>query len=404
MLGKKQNRWYVETLFNHDSTDEWQAKTLEQNGQEIWTGNSPLIMLSPGMCKAEDLRKLAADGRLNDEFVNIVPVLGDHEDVKEYLLPTFVMELVREARYEDLDTWAAKIPKQAKRWAFGIHESGHWMAVRIDWVQRLIQHYDPMRQGATARSRLTLKSAWRLEKFDGPFQAKDDSVNCGVYVTWVLRHWIRGNDLDAASLTCPFAFKMEILRLLRTSPTIAKLPSVGEDDVFTDSFCSEVPKENMHTAIHYKGEDLRSDRRERHSACLSLPRPLIHAGQVGEVILGLGSGDIESVVAQRLLNDSEAPGEAGTHTQHATRRNASVPSCDVTSAGAAEVGDVRAPFPLNLPEGSVDGLGAYALDGAPRFAGDPESVPLTPFLEELSTVDWVNFLERVDWDQFVDIS
>ncbi|KAK4551500.1 hypothetical protein LTR86_011141 [Recurvomyces mirabilis] len=125
------------------------------------------------------------------------------------------------------------------------------MAVRIHWVQRLIQHYDPMYQGATARSRLTLKhverwarhcdggqSVWRLEKFDGPFQAKDDYVNCGVYVTWVLRHWIRGNDLVAASLTCPLAFKMEILRLLRTSPTIAKLPSVGEDDGSTDSICS----------------------------------------------------------------------------------------------------------------------------------------------------------------------
>ncbi|KAK4551501.1 hypothetical protein LTR86_011142 [Recurvomyces mirabilis] len=99
----------LETLFNHKYDDESQAKALEQNGQEIWTG-----MLSPGMCKAEDTRKLATDGRLNDEIVNIVHVLGDHEDVKEYLLPTFVMELVREARYKDLDTWAAKTPKQAK--------------------------------------------------------------------------------------------------------------------------------------------------------------------------------------------------------------------------------------------------------------------------------------------------
>ncbi|KAK6442637.1 hypothetical protein LTR95_001116 [Oleoguttula sp. CCFEE 5521] len=588
------------------------AKTLEQNGQEIWTGDAPLIMLSPGMCKAEDLRKLATDGRLNDEFVNIVPLLGDHEDVKEYLLPTFVMELVREARYKDLDTWAAKIPKQAKRWAFGVHESGHWMAVRIDWVQRLIQHYDPMHQGATARSRLTLKhverwarhrdggqSVWRLEKFDGPFQAKDDYVNCGVYVTWVLRHWIRGNDLDAASLTCPLAFKMEILRLLRTSPTIAKLPSVGEDDGSTDSICSDddattsahvrpsgkvpehvnagqasedgrtaeqrqdcrevlletsqhiedatraasvkfpldrivscspghpyveqdptqrgtvvaasenvangaavspamptqevssnmglrsiqasqplclgdtspshprsprkpgrdidadgsssrssplstglkvsentsvtcddlqpprasldkpklpidadvtesvskyVLEENMHTSIHEKGETLRNQRRERHSARVSPPRPSLYAGRGGEVLLGMGCGNIESVVEWRLPNDSAAPREAGTHTQHATRRDASVPPRYVTSAGATEAGDVQAPFPLNLPQDSVDGLRAPVLDGAPRFAGDPESVPLTPFLDELGTVDWVNFLERVDWDQFVDIS
>ncbi|KAK0949983.1 hypothetical protein LTS01_025699, partial [Friedmanniomyces endolithicus] len=228
------------------------AETLEQEGKEIWTGNQPSIVMSPGICTPRDLRILATDGRLNDELLNTVPVLGDCEDVCGYLLPTFVMQLVRQARYKDLDGWTTKIPKQAKRWVFGVHESDHWMAIRIDWTERLIQHYDPLHQSATARSRLTLQhverwaihqcgggSVWRLENFAGPLQAKDDYVNCGVYVTWVLRHWIRGDDGGAASLVSPLAFKMEILRLLRMSLTTPVLPPVGEDDARSDSTCSD---------------------------------------------------------------------------------------------------------------------------------------------------------------------
>ncbi|TKA26531.1 hypothetical protein B0A54_17517 [Friedmanniomyces endolithicus] len=133
------------------------AETLEQEGKEIWTGHQPSIVMSPGICTPRDLRILATDGRLNDELLNTVPVLGDCEDVCGYLLPTFVMPLVRQARYKDLDNWTTKIPKQAKRWVFGVHESDHWMAIRIDWTERLIQHYDPLHQSATARSRLTLQ-------------------------------------------------------------------------------------------------------------------------------------------------------------------------------------------------------------------------------------------------------
>ena len=156
-MGLKYNRWYVNEFIDHKFADQPQAETLEREGKVIWTGNQPSIMLSAGICAPQDLRLLATDGRLNDDFLNIVPVLGDCKDVDEYLLPTFVMDHVRRARYKKLETWAAKIPKQAERSVFGIHESDHWMAVRIDWAERLIQHYDPMPQGATARSRLTLK-------------------------------------------------------------------------------------------------------------------------------------------------------------------------------------------------------------------------------------------------------
>lgn len=63
-------------------------------------------------------------------------------------------------------------------------------------------------------------------------------MNCGVYVTWVLRHWLRGDDQSAARLTTPLAFKLEILQLLRLSPTIPVLPPVGGDDACSDSSCS----------------------------------------------------------------------------------------------------------------------------------------------------------------------
>ncbi|KAK0822414.1 hypothetical protein LTR73_009307, partial [Friedmanniomyces endolithicus] len=37
------------------------AETLEQEGKEIWTGNQPSIVMSPGICTPRDLRILATD-------------------------------------------------------------------------------------------------------------------------------------------------------------------------------------------------------------------------------------------------------------------------------------------------------------------------------------------------------
>ncbi|TKA74654.1 hypothetical protein B0A55_07959 [Friedmanniomyces simplex] len=133
------------------------ADELENQSQEIWTGAHPLIMLSAGFCKPRDLRLLASDGRLTDEILNTIPVLGDCKDTDGYLLPTFVAQLIREGRFKDLDRWTMGVPKQSKPWVFGLHESDHWMAVRIDWTGRLIHHYDPMHQKLTGRSRRILK-------------------------------------------------------------------------------------------------------------------------------------------------------------------------------------------------------------------------------------------------------
>ncbi|KAK3076087.1 hypothetical protein LTR53_000027 [Teratosphaeriaceae sp. CCFEE 6253] len=92
------------------------ADELEKEGQDIWTGANPLIMLTAGFCKQRDLRRLATDGRLTDELLDTVPVLGDCKDTHGYLLPTFVRRLIKEARFKDLDRWTMAVPKQPSTW------------------------------------------------------------------------------------------------------------------------------------------------------------------------------------------------------------------------------------------------------------------------------------------------
>ncbi|KAK3065775.1 hypothetical protein LTR53_018050 [Teratosphaeriaceae sp. CCFEE 6253] len=89
--------------------------------------------------------------------------------------------------------------------------------------RRILQHVEKW-----AKHRCGEQTSWRLEPFPGPVQAANDAVNCGVYATWVLRHWVRSDDPSAANLTSPLAFLTEILRLLRLSPRVSLLPSVGE--------------------------------------------------------------------------------------------------------------------------------------------------------------------------------
>ncbi|KAK5703540.1 hypothetical protein LTR17_022019 [Elasticomyces elasticus] len=90
------------------------AEELEREGRDIWTGARPSIMLTAGICKPRDLRLLATDGRLTDEFLNTIPVLGDCKDTDGYILPTFVVQLINEARFKDLDRWTTAVPKQSK--------------------------------------------------------------------------------------------------------------------------------------------------------------------------------------------------------------------------------------------------------------------------------------------------
>jgi len=155
----KQNHLYVDAPSDFRFADRAQADTLERKGEQIWTGDQPLVTMNPGICKPHDLRQLAADGRLNDEFINLVPVLGECKNTGGFLLPTFVMRHIVDAGFKRLDLWTAKIPKQSKRWVFGVHESNHWSAVRVGWKERVIQHYDPMHQKPSARRILKVSTA-----------------------------------------------------------------------------------------------------------------------------------------------------------------------------------------------------------------------------------------------------
>ncbi|KAK1088984.1 hypothetical protein LTR33_000282 [Friedmanniomyces endolithicus] len=186
------------------------AEELEREGQEIWAGEHPSIMLSSGFCKPRDLRILATDGRLTDKFLNTVPVLGQCKDTDRYLLPTFIVRLINDARYKDLDRWTTSIPKQSKH---------RQMLERVEkW----------------AKHRYGEQTVWRLDSFPGPVQAVNDHVNCGAYVTWVLRRWVRGEDPSPTGLTHPLAFTVEILKWLRLCSRVPVLPSVDEDKALSD--------------------------------------------------------------------------------------------------------------------------------------------------------------------------
>ncbi|KAK0246793.1 hypothetical protein LTS09_018069 [Friedmanniomyces endolithicus] len=63
----------------------------KREDQDFWTGKHPTIMLTAGICKLRDLRLLATDGSLIDEFLNTIQVLADCKDTDGYLLPTFVV-------------------------------------------------------------------------------------------------------------------------------------------------------------------------------------------------------------------------------------------------------------------------------------------------------------------------
>jgi len=41
-------------------------------------------------------------------------VLDDRKDTDGYLLPTFVVRLIKEAQFKDLDRWTTAVPKHSK--------------------------------------------------------------------------------------------------------------------------------------------------------------------------------------------------------------------------------------------------------------------------------------------------
>lgn len=76
---------------------------------------------------------------------------------------------------------------------------------------------------------------WRTQGFLGPSQAKNDNKNCGVYVAWVLRQWLRGEEQRAGALLDPLAFMWDVARMLRESPRVDSMPDVGEGEICSDT-------------------------------------------------------------------------------------------------------------------------------------------------------------------------
>lgn len=73
-------------------------------------------------------------------------------DVHAYLLPSFIYTHVRKANFEILDRWVKRIPRNGCRWAFGICQGSHWIAVKIDWEIGSIQCYDPKQKTLSKRA------------------------------------------------------------------------------------------------------------------------------------------------------------------------------------------------------------------------------------------------------------
>ena len=60
-------------------------------------------------------------------------------------MPTYLRNHLIHKRYENMEAWV-KMPsaQKASRWVFGYwHGTSHWLGVKIDWVEKSVQVYDP---------------------------------------------------------------------------------------------------------------------------------------------------------------------------------------------------------------------------------------------------------------------
>lgn len=135
-----------------------QAAALESKQQVICTDEKPSISVNRGIWDPQSLRKLATKGEYNDEFVDGVPLLDVVERAGAYLFMSAVYDNIVSRRYHCLESWLKTAdPEKTRVWVFGICESDHWTAVKIDWTSRTIHTYDPMGNGMSARARRNSK-------------------------------------------------------------------------------------------------------------------------------------------------------------------------------------------------------------------------------------------------------
>ncbi|KAK3618839.1 hypothetical protein LTR56_024391 [Elasticomyces elasticus] len=96
------------------TTDTTQGRRAREGGPGHLDRGSTVNHVAAAICKPRDLRLLDTDGRSTDEFFNTIPVPGDFKDTGGSLLSTFVVQLIREARFKDLDHWTATVPNKSK--------------------------------------------------------------------------------------------------------------------------------------------------------------------------------------------------------------------------------------------------------------------------------------------------
>ncbi|KAK0860550.1 hypothetical protein LTR87_017270 [Friedmanniomyces endolithicus] len=415
------------------------AHELDDRCQIIWSGEHPWVALNPGICGSRSLRLLASDGRLTDELVDTVPLLGVGSHNHAYLLPSAVYTNISERRWKALDRWKIR---PGERWIFGIQETNHWMAVKIDWKDRLIQSYDPMERTLSRRGKRILGSMkrvkkwtehlrgaggpWVLGSFHGPQQHADDVQNCGFYVAWVLRAWIQGHPAGEDTLEDLLGFRQEVFRLLQDAPRAPALPMVdnsdsessasGRDEKKGDAPASRGWKTSAHHADarptrsdgsgdhrttsgpsrlrHAREEDgddaLNSISREDPSA--DLPNELSGSPETVNAVEPLASGGSRSPsvcieqqsgsIDTRRFEPPDARGQFASTEDHTVFESGS----GVTGQHFAAAGNGDANVQMQPPCQTSD-----VKDTASEF-------PLTPFLREANEMGWDKYIEEFDWD------
>ena len=135
-----------------------QATALESKQQVICIDEKPAISVNQGIWNPRSFRQLATMGEYSDEFVNSVPLLDPVERAGAYLFMSAMYKNIAARRYHCLERWIKTAdPEKTRIWVFGICESDHWTAVKIDWTSRTIYTYDPMGNGMSTRARRNSK-------------------------------------------------------------------------------------------------------------------------------------------------------------------------------------------------------------------------------------------------------
>lgn len=109
-------------------------------------GSSAHMRCCNACCNPHSIRRLAPGEWLNDELINIIPLIEAPLGVQAHLLSSFIYDYLSvgsDDSFRKLDRWVKDVPRDDSKWVFGVCKRDHWVAVAIYWEPRLIQCYDP---------------------------------------------------------------------------------------------------------------------------------------------------------------------------------------------------------------------------------------------------------------------